>query len=74
MYCMEIKEKLAIGALNALEERLFEPVSSQTSYLIDNYNNEMIHNFPENRPLYFGHIFSYARKSENSPNGLPLGY
>ena len=33
----------------------------------DYYNTEMIHDFLENRPLYFGHIFSYARKSGKLP-------
>jgi hypothetical protein len=32
-----------------------------------NYDTAMIHDFLDRRPLYFGHIFSYARNSEKLP-------
>ena len=67
VYCMEDKGDACNKCTKCLRRDIIRTVTDPTyNPAWDNYNRSEIHSFLLKRPLYFGHIFSYAMAKSNS--------
>ena len=71
VYCME-KDGGACNSCTKCFRRavIRSVVDTEISLDLEIYNTEIIHSFLEKRPLYFGHIFSYARQKIELPDWI----